>query len=150
MIETAEGIAVSPEGIRKDVTYEGVKERLVEARQFWWRINRRGAWPFAGDGPWNLIQAEWGDYADEDAELRPLPLTRPQIARMKEALEWLLLVPTDDDRKLVCLAIEKLARGHKRVPWRDLLKPMGHRHGADQLRMRFQRAVALIARSLPL
>jgi hypothetical protein len=137
-------------------TFDMVQERLVEAMIICWRNpdrergwqRIRSAWPdvlrelSAGD-----YDARGGDLRSSDVEIRPASLTRVEVAEMEEAFGWLDRVPVED-RKLIGLAIVRLARGHRQVPWRELLKPMGLHRGSDGLRMRYGRAIARIAEAL--
>lgn len=154
-------------------TFEAVEDRLVEAMRFAWR-DKSGLWPFAGDGPWHLMQAVAGDYdargGDMDAPppMR-VPLSRAERGRMDEAVGWLALVPAParpgarlavardgrgSDAHLVVLACRKLAAhrgegrdGSKRgqVRWMLLLRPMGLGKGAGALAKRYGRAITAIA-----
>lgn len=134
-------------------TFDLVEERLVEAMQFQWRMPGDGGSPFAADGPWHLIVPDWGDLLARieggqsvGATLR-IPLSREQIARMNEAMGWLVHAPEGDGR-LIVLAIRNLAAGRKQVPWTRLLRPMGVRHGAHGLRKRYSRAITAICEAL--
>lgn len=125
--------------------FDRLEARLVEAVEFMNRLPKGGAWPFASDGPWHLIVKDWWDWdAHEDKPLRRVPLTADQIERMNEALGWLLLIPSADDRRLVGMALRNLAAGRKSVPWTKLLKPLGVKHGAHGLRKRYSRALTVI------
>lgn len=128
-------------------SFDMVEERLVETIELWRRMPSGGPSPFAKDGPWHLIQAEWGDYADADALPRKLPLSRAEYARMIESSAWLAWVQ-QRDRRLVVLAVTKLAQGHGQVPWMELRKPMGVALGAHGLRKRYGRAVQGICNRL--
>lgn len=144
-------------------TFEAVRERLVEAMLLWMRSPGGGKWPFAGDGPWQLItrsvRATAGDVSDfelwrmeqDERKLgggeRPLPLTRAEVAVRDETSEWLRFVP-ERDRALVVLALTSLARGDKRVPWMRLKARMGVQWGAEGLKMRYRRSIAAIAKAL--
>src|SRR3546814_10811697 len=124
-------------------TFGEVEARLVEAMGFWWRTPDREA-------AWLHIRAFWpefcrhnhfGDYADDEAVPRPMPLTRAQVARRDQATEWLLLAP-ERDRRLVILSARTLARGERQVPRRALLPQMGLRMGAEGRRKRYGGAIA--------
>lgn len=129
-------------------TFDMVEARLVETVELWRRMPGNGRPPFATDGPWQLIRAEWGDYADPDAQPRKLPLSRAEYAEMMEASAWLGWLVKDEDRRVVVLAVQALAKGAKQVPWKELLKPMGVARGADGLRMRYGRAINAICKRL--
>lgn len=157
-------------------TFEAVEDRMVEAMRFAWR-DEPGNWPFAGDGPWHLIQREvrLGDYDARggDMEAPPLPripLTREERARMMEATGWLSLLSDARvhpvrvreaggacDARLIILATRKLAakRGaaaegaqKRSIRWSQLLRPMGIARGAGMLSKRYGRALGAIVREL--
>lgn len=89
-----------------------------------------------------------GDYGWSDEVPRPLPLSRAEIARREEAVDWLVRWCPERDRRLVMLALGYKARGG-RVPWRGLLARIGQdKPGADGLRMRYERAVGAIVKGL--
>jgi hypothetical protein len=139
-------------------TFDLVQDRLVEAMITCWRHpdrerawqRVRSTWPeamierdqMAGD-----YDARGGEGSSSDVAIRPAALTRRDQAEMEEAFAWLDAID-HDDRKLVGLAIVQLARGQREVRWRDLLRAMGLRRGADGLRMRYGRAIAAIAARL--
>lgn len=130
-------------------TFAIVEEWLVEAVNTWWRQPGGGGSPFASDGPWDLIVAEWGDWGAHDREEeapRPMPLTRARIARAAEATEWLLLVP-ELDRRVLCLALRQLAMG-KDPDWKRMLRPLGLRRGANGLKRRYSQGITVICVAL--
>lgn len=127
------------------LSFEDVQGRLVEAMCCAWRMPDR-------ERGWTKLKSLWptvrrhswfGDYPDVDATPRPLPLSRKEIADMEQAFAWVQAVE-GDDRRLIGLAISKLAAGHARVPWRELLAPMGVNFGADGLRKRYSRAMVKV------
>jgi len=147
-------------------TFDAVEDRFIEAMRFAWR-DEPGSWPFAGDGPWALIQAVAGDYDARGGDMDAPPpmrvaLTRAERARMDEAVGWLALVPPParpgarlgegSDARLIVLAARKLGakRGEERgqVPWTRLLRPMGLKKGAGALARRYGRAIAAVAVAL--
>ena len=137
-------------------TFDDVQASLVEALQLWRRSPGGGGWPFAGDGPWHLIQrssghgdydARGGDGKSSDVPLRALPLTRDEVARRDRVSEWLQWVD-EPDRRLVLLALGHLVSGRQRVSWIALKKPLNVKWGADALRKRYGRAVRGICERL--
>lgn len=129
-------------------TFEGVEARLVETVRCWWRMPGGGHWPFASDGPWHLVKSElYGPDVDKDAPVRSLPLRRSEIAAMNEATEWVTWVP-EDKRRVLVMALVKLAQGHQRVPWSKLLPKLGVPIGSGGLEWRYSQAVQLIANVL--
>jgi hypothetical protein len=135
-------------------TFEAVQERLVDALRCWWRwpdADRRfglagkisSLWQQAVDDPLALIER-----AGRETEApRPLPLSRGDMQRTQEATEWLLMVP-ERDRRLVCLALTKLAAGHSQVPWLKVKHQFGLEYGAEGLRKRYGRALTQICNNL--
>ncbi len=134
-------------------TFETVKDALVEAAELWRRSPGGGTSPFATDGPWQQMTREAWEYDArggdmEEAPIRPLPLTRAQIARRDRVSEWLGHIESEEDRRLVVVAVGYLQRGHKRVPWRKIKHRMRIRFGEDGLRKRFERALSAICNAL--
>lgn len=134
-------------------TYEEVQEDLVEARRLWRRAPGGGRWPFAGDGPWHLVSKETaaGDYdekhGNEDAEARPLPLSRAELRMMEQISEWLQYAP-ERDRQLIVVVLSQLARGAKRVSWTKVQRRLDSENSSRGLGMRYSRAIAKIAQEL--
>jgi len=130
-------------------TFAIVEQWMIDAVRSWWRHDRSGGGsPFASDGPWNLIVAEWGDWGahereeEDEAEVRP-PLSRDQIACMQEATEWILLVP-EADRRVLCMALRHYAMGKEEPDWKRMLRPLGVKRGAHGLKRRYTQAVTAI------
>jgi hypothetical protein len=135
------------------VTFAEVERAMVETIELWRRSpgSGRGS-PWASDAPWDLgDQPLYGPDVDKDAPVRAAPLTRAEVAVRDARSAWLELLPDERNRRLVSLAINQMARrGYKSPAFRELLRPMGIEHGADGLRMRYNRAVYAIARHLNL
>ena len=138
-------------------TFEAVQEALVEAVGLWRRSPGSGASPFATDGPWQWMVREGakGDYdarggfdTSSDVPLRPLPLTRDEVAKRDAVSEWLGFVGAAQDRKLVVMATEYLARGRQRVPWRTIKHRMGIKFGEGGLKKRYDKSLFAIAAAL--
>lgn len=133
------------------VTFAVVEGRLVDAVRHWWRSHDADA-GFAIRGRissvWSRALSDPAFIDIKEAELRPLPLSRGDIARMHEATDWLLFVP-DQDRRTVILALRKLAGGATQVPWLQVWKLAGRgRPGPDGLRKRYSRAITCICNRL--
>ena len=135
------------------VTFGDVEDRLVEALITCWRTpDRERAWlRVKSNWPEALRELSVGDYdarggdgSSSDVQLRLASQTRTEVAEMEEAFGWLSTVPVDD-RRLVAVVIAQLARGQREVSWVKLVQRMGHGYGADGLRMRYGRAIAMIA-----
>ncbi len=136
------------------LAFDEVEQRLIDAvrtavglpdrEAAWLRV--RSGWPeivreaAAGD-----YDARGGDLASSDVPLRTIAATRADVAAMEEAFGWLSVI-ADEDRRLVAMAIGCLARGAQQVPWMKLRRPLGVAHGADGLRMRYERAMGKVCR----
>jgi len=135
-----------------DLSFAEVEDRLVQAMLVYWRApNRELGW-MRVRAYWPETSAEAGDYdarggdlRSSDIALRPAALTRAETSAAEQAFGWLDVVAVHD-RKLIGLAIARLARGDSQVPWRQLLAPMGLASGADGLRMRYGRAMQRVVK----
>lgn len=124
---------------------EDVEAALVEATAIYRRHQLRGGSPFAKDGPWHLFRHEAGEHGAYDATRLPrVPPSREELARMRIVLEWLMLVPEDDDRRLIVKALMALAQGDARVPWSRLVEDRRRWRTGDGLRMRYDRALSAL------
>ena len=141
----------SPKG--QFLSFTAVEDRLVEALLTCWRYpdrergwqTLRSAWPEISRDVWaGDYDARGGD--GTSAVLRPAAQTRAEISEMEEAFGWLDGV-APDDRKLIGLAIVQLAQGKREVSWIELMRKMGVKRGADGLRMRYSRAITMIAQA---
>lgn len=134
-----------------------VEAALIECVHLWRRSPGGGAWPFAGDGPWHLVQGEAGDYdargGDMAGEAPPprVPLSREEVARRDWVSQWWGMIGAGD-RDLVRDAIGQLAGGASRVGWRALTRRHCNRHGApigaDGLARRYARALDALGKRL--
>lgn len=138
-------------------SFDLVREALVEATVLWRRSPGSGRWPFASDGPWHLMSRETqaGDYdarggldVSSDPLLRPLPLSREEVARRDAVSEWLMLVPSPDDRRLLAACLEFHARGYTQLPWERVMRVLGVRRGKDGLQKRYRASLRAIAEGL--
>lgn len=151
----------------KDI--ESMVEALIRAHALERRAPGGGRWPFAGDGPWHLIQPEVGDVASDadysetlivneagrELQVRKLdsreprpPLDAAEVAELAQLHRWLLLVP-ERDRKLVWVATARLHAGEGRVPWKAVGRWLGLRNertgkplSPDGVMLRYRQAVA--------
>lgn len=150
--------AVAPVGI------EQVEEALVACHELWRRSPGAGKWPFAGDGPWHLIQGELGDVGaaefsetilvtDAGRELRVrkvdslaprTPLDAGEVATRDRVTAWLQWVADPLDRRLVWLATGALARGESRVPWVRLRARLRSGLTPEGLARRYRKGLALV------
>lgn len=140
---------LAPEKVAALITWDDVERDLVEAFALWRRSPGGGRWPFASDGPWYLMtrRLEDGDVPD-DPDARPLPLTAQEVKRRDQASAWIETIPSDIDRRIVCLAVRALAGSHDAVPWTKLRRQMGTQITTDGLRKRYSRALAGICAAL--
>lgn len=148
---------------------EAMEEAFVRCHALERREPGGGKWPFAGDGPWNLIRKEAGDWwsgewsasveTDEQGREQSLmvrdvpaprtPLSSAEVEELAELRRWLLLVPDagaplacDHDRRLVWLATMRLEAGEGRVPWKAIGLWLGSPRSPDALVRRYRMALA--------
>lgn len=138
-------------------TFAAVRDALVETVVLWRRSPGDGVWPFASDGPWHLMvreiakgdyDARGGDGTSSDVTLRPLPLTREEVAVRDRRSAWLLHIPAADDRRLVIAVCGALASGYTRPPWAKLKRRFGIRLGQGGLERRYSKAITAICECL--
>ena len=151
--ELASGRVVDDASTAGSITFSDVEDRLVEAMITCWRTpDRERAWQ-AVRSTWPEVQRElhMGDYdarggdgRSSDVPLRLASQTRADVVEMEEAFAWVSALDADD-RRLVGLVIQQLARGQREVSWLKLLRRMGLPHGSEGLRKRYGRAIATIA-----
>jgi hypothetical protein len=143
--------AMVPVGGRDDFyTFAMVEERLVEAMLLWRRADDAEA-RFCLRGRissiWRMALSEPAFVDIKEAELKPLPLSRGDVARMTEASEWIAFV-AERDRKLVMAALAALAGGRSQVPWLRLKAKLGVKFGAEGLRKRYSRSITKVTNAL--
>lgn len=117
---------------------EAMQEAFIRCHALERREAGGGRWPFAGDGPWNLIQRDANDWWDgawsdsfevnargqevairlRDVPAPRVPLSSLEVDELARLRRWLLLVPDaasplgcDHDRRLVWYVTGKLHRG---------------------------------------
>lgn len=138
-------------------SFDLVREAMTEAVALWRRSPGDGRSPYATDGPWHLIRRELeaGDYdarggfdSSSDVVLRPLPVSRVEIAQRDRVSEWLVHIDKPEDRRLVVMACGYYAAGYQQVPWRKIKHRMAIPRGEAGLRKRFERAVRAVAEGL--
>ncbi len=135
-------------------SFDLVREALVETTVLWRRSPGGGRWPFAADGPWHLMSrdvqsdydARGGDLSE--VALRPLPLSREEVARRDMVSEWLMLIPAAADRRLLATCLEFHARGYEQLPWSRIMPMMGLSRGKDGLQKRYRASLRAIAEGL--
>lgn len=154
-------VELHPSGCGRDqlgagfMTFDDVEARMVDALHLWRRapdrergwLHVRSFWPEIRRSEFIRVVGGELDWPDPTPDLRPLPLTRAEVAAMNEAADWLKHAP-EQDRKLVALSLGCLAAGHKQVPWSKLKPLLGVDYGVHGLRKRYCRAVATIAAEL--
>lgn len=136
-------------------TFDLVREALVEAAVLWRRSPGEGRWPFASDGPWHLmsrdVQSDYDARGGDLSEvvLRPLPLSRAEVDWRDRVTEWLMLVPSEGDRRLLGVCLDHHARGWQQLPWTNRIMPMlGVKRGKAGLQKRYRSALRAIAEGL--
>ncbi|XUU60654.1 hypothetical protein ACRAQ6_14010 [Erythrobacter sp. HA6-11] len=141
-------------------TVAEMEEVLIECHDLWRRSPGAGRWPFAGDGPWHLIQGEAGDQAGDasatlmntksgkELEVRKVDAVRPRVALDRREVDerdrvtaWLQLLPEQMDRKLVWLATAQLHAGEARIPWSALCGWLGYVRTSKALAWRYRLAM---------
>lgn len=135
-------------------TFDTVQDALVEAHDLWRRSPRVGHRPIKSCWPNEMLQRI--DAGDLDArggdmvapELRPLPLSRAEVARRDEVSEWLEYVPSDLNRRIVVLAVAQLASGRSQVSWRKVQRRLRSERGRGALGDRYNKAVGAITAAL--
>lgn len=142
-------------GVGSVLSFDDVQDRLVEAIRVTWRQpDRERAW-LTVRACWPDIQRHtaFGDYDDRggegtssDVKLRPASLTRAEVGAAEEALAWVAAVKSDDDRLLIGKVLRRLAAGGSSIDWAGLREGRARWKSADGLRMRYRRAMGLIAR----
>lgn len=149
------GSARHPVGrVALPASIDDAQEALIGCVELWRRSPGAGRWPFAGDGPWHLAQAEVGDVGaaehsetimvtERGRELRVrkldtlaprAPLDCAEVETRDRVTAWLQLLPDALDRRIVWLAVQALAQGQGRVPW-----------GKMKARIRYDRTTAALA-----
>lgn len=140
-----------------------IEEALVAVHDLWWRSPGQGSWPFAGDGPWHLIQAERGDMAgdvSEDIHLTTLgremrvlavesrrprtPLSTAEVRQRDKVTAWLQLLPDELSRKIVWLGTLDLARGEPAPAWQQMARDCRVSLSGEAMRKRYPKALAAI------
>jgi hypothetical protein len=135
--------------------FRDVEDRLVEAMTLWRRspdrehgwLHVKAFWPEVRRFGWTTAVGGEFDHPEQEPQTRAPRLTRLQVQQMNDAADWLLLVP-ERDRRLVALAVARLASGAKQVPWGELKPALGVQFGAHGLRKRYSRAITGIANAL--
>lgn len=150
---------------------EELEERLIACHELWWRTPGEGRWPFAGDGPWHLIQGEAGDYAGvgsdgaEEYETRSgrrielklrvvdsaaprVPLSRAEVSARDRVTAWLELLPDPFDRALVWRASMRPGRAQVRPSWKRIGGELGWRGSENGLKWRWRKAMAALVCAL--
>lgn len=133
-------------------TFELVREALVEAAVLWQRSPKAGHAPMRSAWPVDLMVREVWEYdarggldSASEVVVRPVPLSRAEVDQRDRVSGWMMLVPSDDDRRLlgVCLAFH--ARGYVQLPWAKIMRALGVKRGKDGLAKRYRAALRAIA-----
>lgn len=127
-----------------------VEQALIDCHELWRRSPGAGRWPFAGDGPWHLIQGEDGDYAGDGADgvsssARPrTPLDAGEVGERDRVTAWLQLLDDPADRAIVWRASMDLWRGEPSPQWRAMMRAIRWDRSDRALAARYPRALAMI------
>lgn len=162
---SAEGTILPPNAARPEAglprCVDELQECFVRAHELEAREPGGGKWPFAGDGPWNLIQGEVGDMAGDWSatlieteagkllEVRKIdvraprpPLGTAEVAELARLRGWLGLVP-EAERKLVWTATARLHAGEGRVPWKAVGRWLRLGRSPEGVAWLYRRALAI-------
>ncbi|MEL6707623.1 MAG: hypothetical protein AAFP79_05020 [Pseudomonadota bacterium] len=142
------------------LSFRAMEEMLIGYHELWWRSPGSGGSPFAGDGPWHLMQREPGDIAGrysltliENEAGKVLQVLKLDTERPRTALssaevslrDWIegLVNRIDEDlnRRAILGATLMLWRGEGRVSWATLAQSIGWARTPSALRQRYKRAV---------
>lgn len=136
-------------------TFEMVQDRLVEAMAVLWRSgDRERAWLRGSTLPiWREVVAEARDASPDDQAIVTCALTRAEVMRADEAMEWVARwVATGETRRVVGVVLSHLAgSGNGRADWSLVWTRMGGKAGgwtSDALRKRYGRAMTTICQRL--
>ncbi|MGX7926473.1 hypothetical protein ACWPMX_07855 [Tsuneonella sp. HG094] len=147
---SVEGTASRSAAVGRQVaSIEAVEDALVEVHDLEWRQPGGGRWPYAGDGPWHLVQGEAGDYAGDGVDgvsrsARPRSaLDAADVGRYEATVAWLRFVPDAFDRRLLWLATERVYRGQGR-DWRGIGRRLGCSLTTQRLFQRYRMGLALV------
>lgn len=162
------GLAVQ-DGARGAVpqSIDELEEAFVRVHSLWLRSPGGGRWPFAGDGPWHLAQAEVGDIKGDwsetlleneagkllavrkiDSRAPRAPLDAREVSERDRVTAWLGLVGDEHLRKAIWLASEALHRGEGRVPWLGIARWIGWARTPNALRGRYRLALGAVLSEL--
>lgn len=131
-------------------SWDEAETQLIDCVDLWRRSPGGGAWPFAGDGPWHLIQGEDGDYAGEgvdgaaDERAPRTPLDAGEVGLRDTMTAWLGRIDDVMVRKAVWLGVVALHRGEGRVPWKAVAGWVGWDRSTNALAGRYRLALAQI------
>lgn len=129
-------------------TIEELQEAFVQAHELWRRSPGSGRWPFAGDGPWHLVQGEAGDYGGDGVDgvasstAPRVPLDAGEVSRRDRITAWLGMVEPERMRRVIHLATLQLYRDEGRPPWKAIAGWAGWEKTPDALALAYRRALA--------
>lgn len=147
---------------------EALQDAFIRAHALERREPGGRKWPFAGDGPWHLIQRD-RDEAPEledrsetlietdagkllqvrklDSRMPRTSLDAAEVAELALLRQWLMLVP-ERDRKLVWIATARLHAGEGRVPWKAIGRWLKIDRSPDTLALWYRQGLARAVCSL--
>jgi hypothetical protein len=134
-------------------TFAMVEAALVEAHDLWRRSPRAGHHPLKSCWPNEMLQRiDAGDLDGRGGdmvapELRPLPLSRAEVAQRDRVSAWLAFIPGEINRRIVVLAVGQLASGRSQVDWRRVRNRLRLANGRGS-EGRYSRAIGAICATL--
>ena len=134
-------------------TFIMVEAALVEAHDLWRRSPRVGHRALKSCWPNEMLQRI--DAGDLDARggdmvapaLRPLPLSRAEVAVRDRVSAWVEYVPSEINRRIVLRATAQLAGGRSQICWRAVRRQLRLDRGRG-FEGRYRRAIGAICAAL--
>lgn len=129
---------------------EELEEAFVACHGLWRRSPGEGKWPFAGDGPWHLMQGEAGDFAGDGVDgassssAPRTPLDAAEVGERDRVTGWLAMIGNVQLRRVVHIATSRLHAGEARVPWKALAGWVGWDKTPAALARAYRRELALL------
>ena len=152
-------------------TIAELEEAFVRVHALWLRSPGGGRWPFAGDGPWHLAQAEVGDIKGDysqtlldtgsgrevmvrkvESRSPVTPLRSYEVDERDRMTAWIGLIGDVQLRKAVWLATEALAKGDHgpgaRLPWTAIAAWVGWSRTPNALKAAYRRTLGEVVCAL--
>lgn len=134
-------------------TFAMVEAALIEAHDLWRRSPRVGHRPLKSCWPNEMLQRiDAGDLDGRGGdmvqpELKPLPLSRAEVAQRDSMLAWYEIIPGELNRRIVWRATAQLAAGRAQVDWRQVRHQLRIANGRGS-EGRYSRAIGAICSAL--